>query len=188
MAMALTIERHHEPRPPVREHRTRWIERPPLLVGPVVQLREVGPDDAATFHELFANPSVTRHVSPPPDSEAAFNLWVARARLRRLEGRGVSFAIVIAGTRKPIGLCQLVRQNAGWSVAEWGCVLAAAFWGTGVFAETARLLFEFASALGVRRLVARTDTTNYRANAALNKLGLSPAEVVGAERLWVLES
>ena len=57
-------------------------------------------------------------------------------------------------------------------IAEWGFVLSAHFWSTGVFVDAADALAEFAfTTMGVDRLDARIASRNQRAHAAIKKLG-----------------
>ena len=56
--------------------------------------------------------------------------------------------------------------------AEWGFVLSAHFWSTGVFADAANALVEFAfTTMLLERLEARIALRNRRAHAAVRKLG-----------------
>jgi hypothetical protein len=58
------------------------------------------------------------------------------------------------------------------SGAEWGFVLSAHFWSTGVFADAANALVEFAfTIMCIERLEARIALRNRRAHAAVHKLG-----------------
>jgi Acetyltransferase (GNAT) domain len=58
------------------------------------------------------------------------------------------------------------------SSAEWGFVLSAHFWSTGVFFDAANVLMEFAfTTMHVDRLKTRIGRRNLRAHAAVQKLG-----------------
>ncbi|HEX5479578.1 MAG TPA: GNAT family protein, partial [Dehalococcoidia bacterium] len=58
------------------------------------------------------------------------------------------------------------------SAAEWGFVLSAQFWSTGVFFDAANVLVEFVfTTLHVTRLDARIAVRNRRAQAAMQRLG-----------------
>jgi ribosomal-protein-alanine N-acetyltransferase len=70
-----------------------------------------------------------------------------------------------------VGILQ-VRLDPTLSGAEWGFVLSAHFWSTGVFWDAANVLMEFAfTTLRVERLEARIALRNRRAHAAVQKLG-----------------
>jgi RimJ/RimL family protein N-acetyltransferase len=59
-----------------------------------------------------------------------------------------------------------------FSIAEWGFILGASFWGNGTFFAAAPLVIDFAfEVLGVHRLEARAAVLNGRGNNALRKLG-----------------
>ena len=66
-----------------------------------------------------------------------------------------------------------MRQlDADFQNAEWGFVMGSAYWGTGLFADGARLVVDFAiDAIGVHRLEARAAVLNGRGNGALAKVG-----------------
>jgi len=79
---------------------------------------------------------------------------------------------VLRETGEAAGVFQVWSLDTGFAVAEWGFVLGPAFWGTGVFAEGARLTIDFVfRTIGAYRLEARSAAANVRGNAALRKLG-----------------
>lgn len=63
--------------------------------------------------------------------------------------------------------------------AEWGFVLGAPFWGTGLFAEGAAAVLDFAFRdMGLERLAARAAVDNARGNGALLKIGAVREELI----------
>jgi hypothetical protein len=71
-----------------------------------------------------------------------------------------------------VGVLQVRCLNATSSDAEWGFVLSAHFWSTGVFSDAAKALLDFAfTTMHVNRLEARIALRNRRAQAAMQKLG-----------------
>ena len=71
-----------------------------------------------------------------------------------------------------VGILQVRSLDPTSSSAEWGFVLSAHFWSTGVFFDAANVLVEFAfTAMHVDRLEARIALRNRRAHAAVRKLG-----------------
>jgi len=71
-----------------------------------------------------------------------------------------------------VGILQLRSLDPTLSSAEWGFVLSAHFWSTGVFFDAASVLVEFAfTTMHVDRLEARIALRNRRAHAAVQKLG-----------------
>jgi RimJ/RimL family protein N-acetyltransferase len=70
------------------------------------------------------------------------------------------------------GVFQVRQLEPGFGIAEWGFAVGSKFWGSGLFAESARLVGDFAfDTLGVHRLEARAAVENGRGNGALNKIG-----------------
>ena len=148
-----------------------WTDRVPRLRGNLTTLREVAASDVYTLFTLFADPAVTAHMAPPPPTLAKFAGFVEWSHQQRAQGHGVCFGIVPDGMMAAVGILQ-VRLEPTSSDAEWGFVLSTHFWSTGVFADAASVLVEFAfTTLHVERLEARIALRNRRAHAAVQKLG-----------------
>ena len=149
-----------------------WRDALPVLTGRTVSLREVELRDAASLHEFISAPEVSRFIAPPPDSREAFEHYITWAREERQRSRQVCYAVVPHGMEVAIGLFHMRRLDLQFDTAEWGFALGSAFWGTGVFVESAELLLQFAfEVLGVVRLEARVAAPNGRGHGALRKIG-----------------
>ena len=150
----------------------RWTDRVPSLHGDLTTLREVAASDVRTMFTLFSNPAVTAYMAPPPPTLAKFAGFVEWSRQERAQGRGVCFGIVPDGMTAAVGILQVRWLDSTSADAEWGFVLSAHFWSTGVFSDAANALVEFAFAtMHVKRLEARVALRNRRAHAAVQKLG-----------------
>ena len=150
---------------------TEWTERVPPLNGELTTLREVDASDVYPLFTLFSDPAVTAHMAPPPPTLAKFAGFVEWSHQQRTHGRGVCFGIIPEGMSAAVGILQ-IRLDPGLAEAEWGFVLSAHFWSTGVFSDAANALVEFAfKTLQVERLDARIAQRNQRALAAMQKLG-----------------
>ena len=148
-----------------------WTDRVPRLRGNLTTLREVAASDVYTLFTLFADPAVTAHMAPPPPTLAKFAGFVEWSHQQRAQGHGVCFGIVPDGMMAAVGILH-VRLEPKSSDAEWVFVLSTDFWSTGVFADAASVLVEFAfTTLHVERLEARIALRNRRAHAAVQKLG-----------------
>src|SRR5580765_3680566 len=135
----------------------RWTERVPPLRGDLTTLREVAASDVSTLFTLFADPAVTAFMAPPPPTLAKFAGFVAWSHAQREHGHGICFGIVPRGMTAAVGILQVRSLAPALSTAEWGFVLGAHFWSTGVFRDAASVLMEFAfTELGIERLDART--------------------------------
>lgn len=150
-----------------------WQRELPDLVGARVLLRELRDDDAPALVALITPPEVSRFISPPPPNVAMFERFITRSRAERKEGKLICFAVTLKGhDDTPIGLFQVRQIESGFKTAEWGFALGSAFWGTGLFAECADLVLEFAfTRLGAHRVEARAAARNGRGNRALQKMG-----------------
>ncbi len=143
----------------------------PSLHGDFTTLREVAASDVYTLFTLFSDPAVTAHMAPPPPTLAKFAGFVEWSHQQRAQGHGVCFGIVPDGMTVAVGILQ-VRLEPASSDAEWGFVLSTHFWSTGVFADAATVLIDFAfTTMGVERLEARIALRNGRAHAAMHKIG-----------------
>lgn len=149
-----------------------WQTMLPELSAGTVTLRELRPSDAPALLEMVATEEVTRFISPPPQSLAGFERFIAWAQDERAAGRYVCFGVVPANLDTAVGLFQLRQLDPRFETAEWGFAIGSAFWGTGMFMDAARATLEFAfETVGINRLEARAATVNGRGNAALAKIG-----------------
>lgn len=156
-----------------------WRTGLPTLTGSLIVLRELRHSDAAALHEAMTTEEVSRFISPPPTTVEGFEKFIAWTHRQRVAGAYVCFAVVPRGSDRPIGLFQVRSLEPGFATAEWGFAIAAEFWGSGVFADGAHLVIDFAfEALGTRRLEARAALKNARGNAALQKLGAAREAVL----------
>jgi RimJ/RimL family protein N-acetyltransferase len=151
----------------------------PELEGRITVAREVRASDAASLFELFDDPEVNRHISPPPPSIDAFAGFVTWAQAQRARGALVCYAIIPVGLFDAVGIIPLRALDPAFSLAEWGFVLGSAFWSTGVFEDAASQVLNFAfNTLKVHRLEARAVSINGRGNGALQKLGFTTEAVL----------
>jgi RimJ/RimL family protein N-acetyltransferase len=151
---------------------TDWRRQLPVLTAGSVTLRELRADDADSLFELLTTEEVARFISPPPSTADGFRRFIQWAANEQAAGRYACFAVVPAGTDTAVGIFQVRQLDASFDTAEWGFVLGSAYWGTGIFAQAAPMMVEFAiDWIGVRRLEARAAVQNGRGNGALAKVG-----------------
>jgi ribosomal-protein-alanine N-acetyltransferase len=151
---------------------SNWQRKLPTLRGGHVVLREMRPSDAPALFALLTAQEVSRFISPPPASIEGFERFISWAKRQRTAGAYVCYAVTLAGFDTAIGVFQVRQLDSTSDRAEWGFALGSAFWGTGVFQQSAELVLDFAfETLGVRRLEARAAVANGRGNGALVKIG-----------------
>lgn len=144
----------------------------PQLRGDLATLREVAAADVSTLFTLFSDPAVTAYMAPPPPTLAKFAGFVVWSHQQREHGHGLCFGIVPDGMTTAVGILQVRSMDSTASSAEWGFVLSAHFWSTGVFLDAANLLAEFAfTTMRIDRLEARVALRNQRAHTAVQRLG-----------------
>jgi len=149
-----------------------WRERLPVLTGAKIRLRELELTDAPSLLALLTTEEVSRFISPPPTTVEGFERFITWAQGERAHGRYVCFAVVPHGMNTAVGLFQVRQLEAGFANAEWGFAIGSDFWGTGMFADGAQLVVDFAiETIGVHRLEARAAVLNGRGNGALRKIG-----------------
>lgn len=156
----------------VRTGAGNWKAMLPVLQSTGVTLRELRVADAPSLFAVLATDEVARFVSPPPTTVAGFERFITWTHTMRREGHYACFAVVPRGLDQAVGILQLKAMTPDFGIAEWGFAIGAAYWGTGLFVESASLTVDFAVDLvGVTRLEARAVTLNGRGNGALAKLG-----------------
>jgi ribosomal-protein-alanine N-acetyltransferase len=155
--------------PSVSSH---WRRQLPTLIGKGVTLRELELDDAPALVTMITTEEVQRFVSPPPTTIDGFERLIAWVKSEREHGKHACFGVIPAGMSNVVGIFQLRSLEPGFGTAEWGFMMSSAFWGTGLFSESARLILDFTfETVGVHRLEARAAVANGRGNGALRKLG-----------------
>jgi len=151
---------------------TDWQASLPVLTGVQVALRELRASDSASLFAMLTSEEVSRFISPPPTTIEGFERFIAWTVRERQAGRYVCYAVTVKGYDTAIGIFQVRELEPCFATAEWGFAIGSAFWGTGVFQESADLVLEFAfDTLGVHRLEARAAVKNGRGNGALLKIG-----------------
>ena len=151
---------------------SNWQQQLPTLRGQHVTLRELRMSDAPSLFAMLTTEEVSRFISPPPTTVEGFERFIAWTLRQRTEGAYACFAVTVQGFDTAIGIFQVRELEPGFRTAEWGFAIGSPFWGTGVFAEGAALVLDFAfDTLGVHRLEARAAVQNGRGNGALVKMG-----------------
>ena len=151
---------------------SEWRSGLPLLAGSNFTLRELRTSDAASLLAMLTTEEVSRFISPPPTTVDGFERFISWTHRERQAGNYVCFAVVPNGMDTAIGIFQVRSLEAGFASAEWGFAIGSPFWGTGIFAEGAKLVVDFAfDTIGTSRLEARACVANGRGNGALRKIG-----------------
>jgi RimJ/RimL family protein N-acetyltransferase len=151
---------------------TDWKAGLPVMAGSTFTLRELRQEDAPSLLALLTTEEVSRFISPPPTTVEGFERFITWTHRERMAGNYVCFAIVPGGMTTAVGIFQVRSLEPGFGTAEWGFAMSSQFWGSGVFADGARLVLDFAfETIGTRRLEARAAVANGRGNGALRKIG-----------------
>ena len=149
-----------------------WRNGLPTLTGLRLTLRELRTSDAASLFAMLTTEEVSRFISPPPTTVEGFERFIAWTFRQRAAGEYVCFAVVPNGCDAAVGLFQVRSLEPGFGSAEWGFALGSSYWGTGIFADGARLVLDFVfNVMRVHRVEARAAVRNGRGNGALRKIG-----------------
>ena len=149
-----------------------WKAGLPVMAGSNFTLRELRLEDAPSLLAMLTTEEVSRFISPPPTTVEGCEQFILWANSERQAGNYACFAVVPDGMDTAIGIIQLRSLERGFGMAEWGFAMGSPFWGTGIFAEAARLVVDYAvDVIGIRRLEARAAVANGRGNGALRKVG-----------------
>jgi len=151
---------------------TDWRRRLPVLAGQRVTLRELRLSDAPALLAALSTPEVERFISPTPTTVEEFERFILWTLYQREAGEYLCFGVVPEGLDVAVGLFQVRPVDPTFGVAEWGFALGRPFWGSGLFADGARLVIDFVfETVGAHRLEARVTLENGRGNGALAKAG-----------------
>jgi RimJ/RimL family protein N-acetyltransferase len=168
---------HLESEPPVVRRpasivETDWRNGLPVIAGLRVTLRELRPSDAASLFAMLTTEEVSRFISPPPTTVVGFERFIAWTIRQRAAGEYICFAVVPKGSDDAVGLFQVRSLEPGFGTAEWGFALGSSYWGTGMFADAAALVLDYAfGVMRIHRVEARAAVRNGRGNGALRKIG-----------------
>ena len=149
-----------------------WTTVLPVLKGRKILLRELVNADAPSLLSLLSTREVAKFISPPPTTPQAFETFIEWVHRDRKAGNQFTYGVVPAGCERAVGLVQVRSIAPGFSIAEWGFAVGAAFWGTGLFLDSAESILDFVfEQTAINRLEARAAVENGRGNGALRKLG-----------------
>ena len=183
------------------ERRREWQCGLPELSDGAIVLRELRPPDAPSLLRHLNYAHVLQHIAPCPSTVDDFRRFIRWTHARRRRGVHACYGIIPPGQTTPVGIIQIWPIDPDFWTAEWGYVLGAEYWGTGLFQRSARLFLDavFLNALfgpiRVFRLEARAAGVNGRGNGALRKLGATregvlrgshDGEMVGDQVMWSL--
>jgi ribosomal-protein-alanine N-acetyltransferase len=150
-------------------------DRPPQLVTERLVLRELRLSDAAAVASGAGDRRVARYLiqvpSPYPISLARH--WVEHRMEWWSLGRGITFAVTLAGEPDDLLGTVSLRRYVRDRRAELGYWLAAPMWRQGFATEAARAVIDFGfRELGLARVYAQVLAGNRASRAVLDKLGM----------------
>ena len=150
-----------------------------LLTGPTLALRPPTLDDAPALFRLGSDPEVTQWFSwGPYETIAEPEAWIRLQEERRDRGEALALAM-LHPEHGLVGVTELADWGFRDRRAVVGTWFARALWGSGLNAESKRLVALLAFAhCGLERLGAYADVGNARSRAALVKAGFEEEGVL----------
>ena len=143
------------------------MNRQPVLVGELVEVRPLRADDFAELYQAAADPLVWEQ-HPEPDR---WRIDVFRAYFAEHLASGGALAIVDRASGAPIGATRYDHLDAAQSEVEIGWTfLARPYWGGAYNADLKRIMLEHAFQ-SVDRVVLLVGEENFRSRRAVEKLG-----------------
>lgn len=146
---------------------------PPVLQTARLALRPPRLEDAGAVFDGYAQDAdVCRYLTWRPNQTLAQIEDFIRERLRKMnEGGAFTWAITRRGDDTLIGMIEL---RADGHKADFGYVLARAFWGQGLVTEALSAVLDFAFTLpGLYRVWGICDVDNVGSARVMEKAGLS---------------
>jgi RimJ/RimL family protein N-acetyltransferase len=156
------------------------------LEGRIVVLEPLEPRHEEGLWAIAQDADVWRWMTANAGADReAFRAWIEESLALALAGTRVPFAVLGAGSGRPIGSTSYLTlrpEHRGLEIG--GTWMARETWGTGANVEAKLLLLEHAfEGLGCMRVEFKTDARNERARAALAAI---PAQFEGIFRRHML--
>ena len=148
------------------------------LQGERVRLRDFQPEDLDDVFSYASDPAVTRFAGWEPHRTPYDTMAYIRRCLADDWGP-ITFAVEHVPEGRVIGVVDIRILSRLWGVGEIGYTLSRRYWGQGFNVEAGRLLLEYGfKHLGLRRIQATCDTTNYRSYRTMEKLGMVRERII----------
>jgi ribosomal-protein-alanine N-acetyltransferase len=148
-----------------------------IIETPRFRLRPLTDSDMEPYLAMWADPEVTRHVSPSPVPRAGAEA-MAKYYSRHLDTKGYGYwAIDVNGGASFAGIIMLVDVNfaaAFTPATEVGWLLPREYWGRGYATDGGRAALDYAfTTLKLREVVALTAASNIPSQRVMQRLGMT---------------
>lgn len=150
------------------------MDQPFLLETPRLLLRNKVPEDARFLLELNSDPEVTRYTG-----DGAFNNLeeaedIVRYVISQYDRYGYGrWLVILKETGEPLGWCGL-KYHADSGDTDLGYRFMKQHWGKGYATEAGKACLDYGfGALGLKRIIGRSDQANLASVHVLKKLGMT---------------
>ncbi|GHO45827.1 GNAT family N-acetyltransferase [Ktedonospora formicarum] len=147
----------------------------PTLTTERLRLRQIRPNDAESFFEIFSDEEAMRYYGHEPHT----SIEETRARIQRIgeqyeQREALRWGITLKDDNTILGSCGFHHLRADFKLAETGYELKRSHWGQGIMAEAEAAVLEYGfNELGFHRVEAIIDIVNGRSKGLLLKLGFT---------------
>lgn len=148
------------------------LRRLPILETERLRLDPLTPEDIEDLFPIMGEAEVMAFWDVPEADDPDIAAQVVRTRVEEMQGgRAVHWTIRRLDDGQVVGSSNLTDIDRRHRRAELGVVLRRDVWGREYALETLSTVVAFAAASGLRKLAARTQLGNRRAEAPLLQLG-----------------
>lgn len=147
---------------------------PELELNKRIILRELTHDDANEYYSFMNHPEVAKYLAKediPTSIDHAIhelNYWIGLFRNKY----SIYWGIALKENNRLIGTCGFNNWNFRHDRAEISYDINPEFWNQGIATEVSKKLTEFAfTVMGVRRIQATVEKTNFASMRVLSKSG-----------------
>ena len=144
------------------------------------QLRETTARDADAFYEIYADPSVTKHVEDLPGDRDAFTAWLQDYAKSVYEFLGYGIWTVCLKDGSVIGRAGL-NLRGGFDDPELGYLIAKPWQGQGIAYEVCSAILEHAKTMGLTQVLAFAEPENKASIGLLAKLGFERKQEINLD-------
>ena len=146
--------------------------RLPILETERLRLDPVTVGDGPAVFALMDHPEVMAYWDGPPvhDPDVAAAMVQSQVAVMA-EGGGLYWVIRSLADRAVLGCCEIAEIDRRHKRGEAGFLLGRDAWGRGYALEAVQALVAYAAASGLRKLSARTQLGDRRAETLLRRLG-----------------
>ncbi len=143
-----------------------------ILKGKLITLRQFKFKDIKAIYRLESNPKVNKPTNGLPWPYKYRDALRSYRKYTKKDKKAYRFAIVWNQTKQVIGCTGLIGLSYKNKIGESSTWILPEFWGTGIYLESRKLLFNFGfKKLKLHKIKIATCSSNIRCQKAIKKTG-----------------